>query len=125
MKRLETTEPAILLCISRLHKTHMSGVVLYDICRGVWAVGGDRRNLVKLAFAVAKGRIVAVYRIEAWHRAGSTEYKSGREIDLSQHQDDWEFTGTRLPPELEGPYLEMVPPRFRGNPVRYFNVGSN
>lgn len=122
MEPVNIIEPAILLCINRLYRSGMSGPHLYDITRGVWAARGEQRSRVQLAFAVSHGRVVDVYQIQQWHRAGTTPYASGRQIDLTVHANDWEFTGTSAQPEIRAKYVDQRVPRFWGNPIRYLNT---
>jgi hypothetical protein len=122
MEPVNITEPAILLCINRLFRSGMSGPHLYDITRGVWAARSEQRSRVQLAFAVFHGRIVEVYQIQKWHRAGTTPYASRRQIDLAAHANDWEFTGAPAPSEIRDKYVDQRAPRFWGNPIRYLNT---
>jgi hypothetical protein len=122
MESVNITEPAVLLCINRLYRPGMSGIDLYDATRGVWAARSDRRSRARLAFAVLHGRVVGVYQIQQWHRAGTTPYASGRQIDLAAHRMDWEFSGVPANSEIANKYVGQTAPRFWGNPVRYLNT---
>ena len=65
----QITEPAILLKPAKFYRSGMSGAELYDITRGVWRVSKQRASLARFAFAVADGKVVAIYEIDAWHEA--------------------------------------------------------
>ncbi len=128
MEPANITEPAILLCINRLYRPGaysvpgMAAAHLYDVTRGVWAASGEQRSRVQLAFAVFHRKVVGVYRIEQWHRAGTTAYASGRQIDLTVHANRWEFTGTDAPSQIKWKYVGNQVPPFHGNPIRYLNT---
>ena len=117
MNPLTITEPAILLCINHTYK---AGVDPYDAARGVWALS-ERRLRAELAFGIYQGRIMGVYRIQKWHRAGSTPYVSGRLIDFTLHPTDWEFTGIPATKDIWERYVGQPAPRLRG-PARYVNI---
>jgi len=107
------TEPAILLCINRLYSGELREDGLYDVARGVWAASNERRrSRVKLAFAVFRDTVRAVYQVFEWHRAGTTPYSSGRTIDKSAHKNDWEFTGAPAPSEIRNKYVANGPRAF-------------
>ena len=108
-------EPSILIQLSLLYRPDMSALELYDITRGVWTIG-SRRSEVRLALAVYEDIVREVYEIHNWHRAGTTLYESGREIDR-KHRNRWEFTGVVAAPEIRDRYLNQ--------PVgAYFTPGS-
>ena len=62
---IRIVEPSILLRISQKYQEGTSQEDLYKITRGEWVVG-KRRNQAIYAFAVYKGIVLEVYRIEKW-----------------------------------------------------------
>src|SRR5712691_8101436 len=100
----------------------MSGMRLYDDARGIWRVGKQRASRASLAFAVADEKVV---EIRQWHPANTTPYASGRQDQShTQHENDFEFTGTVAPLEIRIKYLGWSVKHLFGrgqNPIRYLN----
>lgn len=117
-------EPSVLIRISRLYRYGMTAVELYDATRSAWRVG-PKREKVELAFAVHEGVIREVYRVHAWHPAGSTFNVrfDGRGEDLP---DRWEFVGKVAEEELRQRYINRYVgdlfPQGAQNPIAYVNV---
>lgn len=63
----EITEPVILLRIPRLWYPSMPAAELFEATRGWWTVG-KRREQAAYAFAVSRGVVREVYRIDSWRR---------------------------------------------------------
>lgn len=55
--------PVVLIRMNRLHHDFMGALQLYEATRGVWKMG-PRRYGALFAFAVFKGVVKEVYRIE-------------------------------------------------------------
>lgn len=121
---VEITHPVILIRINRQFRPGMSAEALYDSTRGVWRVG-QRRERAKYAFAVFKGVIHEVYEIDAWHPAGSTVYKTGRQEDMHV-PGRWEFTGRRAEESIRSHYVgksvQAYLPHGLQNPIVYVNA---
>lgn len=62
---IEITEPAVLFRINQRYQDHLSEDDLYRITRGEWVIG-KRREHARYAFAVYKGVVLQVYKIERW-----------------------------------------------------------
>jgi hypothetical protein len=81
---------------------------IYDCTRHYWAnVKKERAELAELAFGVAHGKIVGVYKPTSWHYV---KYRNGLRI---------EFDGTEI---LDSPYIGLDISEFFHkvqNPVRY------
>jgi len=69
-------EKVILIRINRLYSNGMSACELYEATRGVWRLRKNRVEKVTYAFAVFKGIVKEVYKIQKWHKAGTLEYKT-------------------------------------------------
>ena len=119
---MDIVHPSLLFRIAKRYQTDMTSSELYEATRGVWKLG-ERRESAQYAMAVAYGRVREVYRIDAWHPAGSTLYQTrtvGDEVDL---QGRWEFDGEIAESEVRDRYLGTdVSHLFRqgnSNPVTY------
>jgi hypothetical protein len=101
----------------------MSALELYESTRGVWKLG-PRRLKAKFAFAVFEGVVRAVYRIDAWYPAGSTEYQS-RSAPEVQREGRWEFIGAPADEVISAAYVDRsVRSYFRQgqqSPIVYVN----
>ncbi|HEX8119140.1 MAG TPA: hypothetical protein VF521_17820, partial [Pyrinomonadaceae bacterium] len=79
----------------------------------------------KYAFTVFKGVVREVYEIDAWHPAGSTVYKTGRQGDMNV-PGRWEFTGRRAEESIRSQYIgksvRAYLPWGLANPVVYVNA---
>lgn len=64
-KNIQISEPALLLRINQRYHEKITDDELYEITRGEWVVG-MRRNHARYAFAVYKGIVLQVYKIEGW-----------------------------------------------------------
>jgi uncharacterized protein (DUF433 family) len=121
---IQITHPVILIRINRQFRPGMSSAEMYDSTRGVWRVG-QRRERARYAFAVFKGVVHEVYEIDAWHPAGSTVYKTGRQGDMNV-PGRWEFTGRRAEESIRSQYVgksvRAYLPWGLANPVVYVNA---
>jgi uncharacterized protein len=120
-KRVRIFHPSVLIRINRLFRHDMSEQELYEATRGVWKIG-PRRNTVHYAMAVYEGVVREVYQIEAWHRAGSTVYRTRSRSDV-RGQGRWEFTGRKAPNSIRRRYVDRsveghLPARSQ-NPIAY------
>jgi len=70
--------------------------------------------------------VVEVYEIGAWHRAGTTQYPSGRQFDVNDLCGRWEFTGKVANENIRKKYCGYSVGKYfaRGaaNPIRYVNA---
>ncbi len=124
----DITEPVILITVNRLYKPDISPQLLYEITRGIWRIS-ERRNNAKYAFAVYKGIIREVYKIDSWHpaKADSDARKKwiddkGIKVDKVTRQR-WQFDG-RVSAELQhyvGQSTAKYQVRGAQNPIKYVN----
>ena len=63
--KMVITEPTILFRVNQRYQDHLSEEDLYRITRGEWVIG-KRREYARYAFAVYKGVVLQVYKIERW-----------------------------------------------------------
>ncbi|MBW3671771.1 MAG: hypothetical protein KY432_08890 [Acidobacteria bacterium] len=117
---VEIVHPSILIRINRLYEPRMEAHVLYEATRGVWKIG-KRREKARYAMAIYDGVVRAVYEIESWHPAGTTDYAT-RERGTNW-EGRWEFEAHPAPPEIQERYLgkSVVSYLSKGsqNPIRY------
>ncbi len=117
----EIDDPVILVRINRTFKSGMDIDDLYEITRGVWKMG-ERRNKAKFAFAVYRGIVRGVFKIDAWHPAGTTDYEWRN--DVFDNPDRWEFTGSPAEPLIVDKYEFKRVQSFLGksqNSIIYVN----
>jgi uncharacterized protein len=120
-RSVKVRHPALLVRSSLLFNERMSPVHMYEATRGTWNVG-ERRTKARYAFAVLAGVVREVYRIAAWHPAGSTPYAT-RDHDDVAVTGRWEFTGQPAPEAIRRQHVDRsVAEYFRKgnrNPYRY------
>ena len=126
---IEISEPVILITVNRYYRRGMSPEMLYEITRGNWVIG-TRRNKAKYAFAVYKGIVREVYKIERWFPApiGDTEIKRQWAADHSINSDAkrterWQFGGNIAEAlrRYVGGSVENYSKMGAQNPIRYVN----
>ena len=108
-KPVTITEPSMLIRINRLYRPDMSALELYEVTRGVWTCG-HRRELARYGIAVYQGVIREVYEIQQWHKAGTLEYTTRKQVLTISGR--WEFSGS-VAKELSAKYRG-------GSVVKYF-----
>lgn len=103
----------------------MSATEIYDLTRRCWKVNVEKARKAELAFAVYKGIVLDVYRIDKWVPGHST-YNSIPVSDEIKRRDKqegrWEFVG-HVAEDLREKYVEKNVSIFfkRGNqhPFKY------
>lgn len=124
MTDVSIDEPALLIRIAKLYSPKLSAQQLYEATRGVWRIG-PRREAAKFALCVAKGEVIEVYEISAWHSAGSTPYATRPRTDV-EVPGRWEFTGKLAPPAIREKYVGKSVahyfPQGHISPVTYVNA---
>ncbi len=104
-EQAEIVDPALLIRINRQFDYGISQLELYERTRGVWVIG-QRRNAALYAMAVYAGVIREVYKINSWHRAGSTPYQTRNQKELAIHKHKrWEFVGQIASEDIRNRYL--------------------
>jgi len=119
-KPVVISEPVILIRINQLYRYDMTAEELYEATRGVWKLG-QRRQKAQYAMAVYRGVVRKVFKINEWHRAGTTPYKTraAEEVNVSGR---WEFTGVedaRLGSKYIDKSVEKYFPRNTQSPIMY------
>ena len=116
-RRINVVDPVLLIRINQLYRPGMSGQALYEVTRGIWKVGGARRERVKYALAVFGGIVLEVFAVDHWAPAGTSRYVTRDDISQRDLRNRWEFTGSIAPPGVRS--------RYRGGSVaRYFRSGN-
>lgn len=123
-KPVDVMVPALLIRINRLYRHTMSPEELYEVTRGVWKLG-PRRKKARYVFAVFEGVVRAVYDIDSWHPAWSTDYRTRPRIFNDRDRGRWEFVGRVADREISTQYVDRsVRSYFRQgqqSPVVYVN----
>lgn len=108
-------EPSILITVNRLYRRAMGAGELYEITRGNWWIG-ERRKAARYAFAVYRGVVREVYRIDHWEQVTARRPEQ-------KHQKRWRFEG-RVAIELQhyvGGSVEQYSTLGAQNPIHYVN----
>jgi uncharacterized protein len=122
---LKIEHPCLLIRIPRAYKTGMSEQAIYHATRGTWVLG-KRREKATYAMAVVGGTVLAVFRIESWHRAQSTPYPD--RVFKAPQPNRCEFVGRTAETDILDRYIgksvhHYFTPGAR-NPVQYVNCDS-
>lgn len=119
-------EDVILIRIPKFYHENISDEELYEITRGVWKMG-KRREKARFAFSIFGGEIKAVYEINSWHKAFTTEYKERTDLEMLSDEflyDRYEFLG-KISHEMQNKYIgksvKKYFPKGAANPFRYVN----
>lgn len=125
---INITEPVVLIRTSRLFRQGMSDKELYEITRGVWKIGENRKR-VEYAFCVADGIVREIYKIQKWQPAGTTLYETSVMLDANikdKWVGRWEFIGQIAPDTIRNKYIgKSVADYFvqgNANPINYLNI---
>ena len=122
MEQIEITDRVVAININQTYYDGMSAEALYDFTRGIWRLDRDRAEGAKYAFSVFQGEIKEVYEIQKWHRAGKTEYITGREFPQDSLATRFEFVGKLATDAVRDKYIgKMMAERHSQNPIKYFN----
>ncbi len=117
--------PLVLINVGKAYRPGIGREALYEASRGVWRIGADKRSRLRYALAVADGAVREVYRIDAWHPAGSTPYATRAQQELAV-EGRWEFTGgiasASAREALLGLHVGELFKPGNANPIRYLNV---
>jgi len=103
-KPAEFKHKILMLRLNQHWRPDMSDGELYDITRGIWALG-KKREEVDLVFAVANGIVRKVYIPDSWHPAGTTIYNHKHPDIGEKERSRWEFIGKEA---TEKEHLEYI-----------------
>jgi hypothetical protein len=115
-KPVEVRHKAVLITINKLYRSDMTPEELYEATRGVWVIG-RKREQVDYAIAVYQGIAREVYRIRAWHPAGTLPYQF-RPHDEIKRPGRWEFQG-EVADDIRDGYVGNFVGKGGQNPIRY------
>jgi hypothetical protein len=118
-KPVEVRHKAVLITINKLYRSDMSAEELYEATRGVWVIG-RKREQVDYAVAVYQGIAREVYRIRAWHPAGTLPYRFRGPEDITR-PGRWEFEG-EVADDIRDEYVGNFVGKGGQNPIRYANI---
>ena len=111
------TCPTIVVRINRLWHDNMSESGLYDVTRGWWRVNVEVAKNIKLALAVAKGKVVAAYRVNGWN--GIEGDKCRQDGRMQFIKDDTSDGSERV---FLGKSVEGLFRQGDAYPIRYFGM---
>lgn len=116
---VESIDENVIIFRITQYQPGMSETEIYDLTRRCWKVNVEKARKADLAFAVYKGIVLEVYRIDEWVPGHST-YNSipvSDEIKRRDRQEGrWEFVGS-VADNLREKYVEKNVSAFfkRGN----------
>lgn len=124
-KPINIDDPLLLIRINKKYRHNITPPELYEITRGVWKVG-PRRERADYACSVFQGVIKEIYKINSWHKAGTTEYETRahtpEDVDIPGR---WEFIGEIARPGIHEKYIDRdVSAYFKKgamSPIMYVN----
>ena len=123
-KRVDVSDPAILININRAYRHGMLPIELYDATRSAWIVG-TKRDKATVALSVYRGVVREVYKIETWVPGRSSMRHDDSEDYYDPMQDRWEFIGKIAEDTLRKKYYgKSVGHYFKKgarNPIKYVN----
>lgn len=103
-REINVIDPVLLIRIDQLYRPGMSAQALYEVTRGIWKVGGARRERVKHALAVFGGIVLEVFAVNHWTPAGTSRYVTRDDISQRDLRNRWEFTGSIAPASVRSRY---------------------
>lgn len=130
LKVARIDEPVMAISIGGQYPYAKNDRDLYHATRGAWRIDRRRAEMAEYAFAVYKGVIKEVYKIDEWRPAspelyGILQWLAGRQDDDSPVEGDdtrSEFVGTLAPESIREKYVgKRLPKRSYGSPILYFN----
>lgn len=122
METVQITHKVIAISINRSYARVKNSTDLYDYTRGIWRVDLAKARKAEYAFALAGGVVKEVYKIESWHPAGATQYKSDRDFYGDDKTKRKEFVGRIADEDIRKRYVgKLIEGRSFGQPIRYFN----
>ena len=130
LKVARIDEPVMAISIGGQYPNAKNDRDLYHATRGAWRIDRRRAETAEYAFAVYKGVIKEVYKIDEWRPVspelyGILERLAGRQDDDSPVEGDdtrSEFVGTLAPESIREKYVgKRLPKRSYGSPILYFN----
>lgn len=116
---VESIDENVIIFRVTKYQPGMSVTEIYDLVRTCWKVNVEKARKADLAFAVYKGIVLEVYRIDKWVPGHST-YNSIPVSDEIERRDRaegrWEFVG-RVAEDIREKYVEKNVSGFfkRGN----------
>jgi len=120
-KKVDITEPCILIKINKSFRYGMSPVELYDATRSAWPLSSDKDKAL-YAMAVYQGVVQEVYSIAGWFKNNIT-LNTRKNIAEPGKEGRWEFVGNLAPEKIRKKYLladvSDYGTRF---PVYYINI---
>jgi hypothetical protein len=123
-------DPVIAINIAQQYPHVKNVEELYNCTRGLWRLSKQRAENAQYAFAVYKGEIKEVYKIDYWEPAkfDSSEFwvnkkrEQGVEIDPKVNEGRFQFIGSIASEEIRNKYIgKIMPIAHAQNPIRYFN----
>ena len=129
MKRKTVVQiPMLLIRIPKTYQDGMGSLFLYELTRGYWRVNEAKVGDVEkwpYAAAVFAGKILEVYKIDAWQK-GSEAVMLTR-IPNDRDKDRYVFTGTLAPTEIRQKFVGKACVSFQKGdqfPVRYVELSN-
>ena len=126
----EVVEPVMAINVNQQYPHVQSPEDLYNCTRGIWRIDRQHASKAEYAFAVYKGVIKEVYKIDRWIPAseatlaywGERERAQGKSFPPEVHAGRSEFIGEVAPETIRKKYVgKRVPLRPAQSSTRYIN----
>ena len=122
MNSVNIIEPAVLIRISKAYGAKMSAEELYNTIRGRWRLNPKIAEKANYAFAIHKGIVKEVYKIDGWFPATKD---SGLNVS-GDFTGRYEFVGNVASDSIRNKYKRASVKHYflRGNsnPINYINL---
>lgn len=117
---VESIDENVIIFRITKYQLGMSATEIYDLTRRCWKVNVKKARKADLAFAVYKGIVLEVYRIDEWvpgHSTSNSIPVSDEIKKRDKQQGRWEFVGHVAEDNLREKYVEKNVSIFfkRGN----------
>jgi hypothetical protein len=123
-------EPVMAISIGGQYPNVRNADDLYNVTRGTWRINKQRAESAEYAFAVYKGEIKEVYKIDEWRPSSRELYAffdrlagyEPRELPPDFNDGRSEFVGELASQDIREKYVgKRLPKRSYGAPILYFN----
>ena len=123
LNREDITDNVVIIKINQLYHDGMSDLELYEATRGIWKRKIDSVDKAEYALAVYKGRVVEVYRIDQWAKAGTYPMQT-RKLNPERYENRIEFIGEVAEETVRNKYIGKDVSRLfkfgESNPIKTF-----
>jgi len=127
----DISEKVILIKINQAYNESISPFRLYEYTRGRWRVDRKKADQAEFAFALFKGEVLEVYKIEAWFESGdilsmiiadNNEYDQPKEYFSGRHEFVGRIARREIREKYKGKSLKHLFKVGEAYPIKYINI---